>query len=266
MSLAFNRRKRVQIRRQNEPYVMKILISPNSKEMGNQAAATGASRIREAIARDGKAHIILATGASQFEVLSALLQQVIDWSLVTCFHLDEYIGLPITHPASFRKYLKERFADIASPAAFHLIDGEAEPITECARLGGLIAQHPIDVAFIGIGENAHVAFNDPPADFETDQAYLQVELDDACRKQQFNEGWFDTLELVPRQAISMSVKQILKSKHIICSVPDSRKAKAVQAVIEGPVTPEVPASILQQHISTTVFLDASAAALLDDTE
>ncbi len=245
---------------------MKILISPNSKEMSNQAATTGAARIREAITRNGKANIILATGVSQFDMLSALLQQGIDWSLVTCFHLDEYIGLPMTHPASFRKYLKDRFADIANPAAFHLIDGEAEPIAECARLGGLIAQHPIDVAFIGIGENAHLAFNDPPADFETDQAYLQVELDDACRKQQFNEGWFDTLNAVPKQAISMSVKQILKSKHIVCSVPDSRKASAVQAMIEGPVTAEVPASILQQHINTTVFLDTLAAALLDDTD
>lgn len=245
---------------------MKTLISPSSKEMGNQAASAGAARIHEAIILNGKANVILATGASQFEMLSALLDQGINWSLVTCFHLDEYIGLPMTHPASFRKYLKERFADKANPAAFHLIDGEAEPIAECARLGELIAKHPIDVAFIGIGENAHLAFNDPPANFETDKAYLPVELDNACRKQQFDEGWFNTLNAVPQQAISMSVKQILKSKHIICSVPDSRKASAVQAVIEGPVTSEVPASILQQHIRTTIFLDTLAAALLDNTE
>jgi glucosamine-6-phosphate deaminase len=241
---------------------MDIQIASSAKELGKMAASQGAAHINKAIDSRGSAAIILATGASQFETIAALLKHDVDWQKVTCFHLDEYIGLPITHPASFRKYLCERFANHAKPHAFHLIDGEAEPETECKRLGKLIAGFPIDVAFIGIGENAHLAFNDPPADFETMEAYLPVELDDACRAQQFKEGWFDSIEAVPRRAISMSVNQVLKSDHIVCSVPDKRKANAVRATVEGPITPQVPASILQRHDKTTMFLDEAAAELL----
>jgi glucosamine-6-phosphate deaminase len=188
----------------------------------------------------------------------------VDWNRVTAFHLDEYIGMPITHPASFRKYLKERFVDrLPQPlAAFHYINGEGDGAAECRRLNDIIAAHPIDVAFVGIGENGHLAFNDPPADFETDEPYLVVNLDEACRRQQLGEGWFPTLEDVPQQAISMSIRQILKADTILCSVPDARKAEAVRASLEGPVTPNVPASILQRHESTTVYLDVASAALL----
>lgn len=243
---------------------MEVEVHPDAKAMGQAAAASGAKLIRQAITERGSARIVVATGASQFEVLAALIQEPeIDWSVVTGFHLDEYIDLPITHEASFRKYLKERFVDHVPLKAFHYINGEGDPQAECDRVGELIGQGPIDVAFIGIGENAHVAFNDPPADFETTSPYIVVDLDDACRQQQFGEGWFPTFDAVPRQAISMSVQQILKSQAIMCSVPDERKAKAVQGAVEGDITNEVPASILQKHARTTLFLDEASASLLN---
>jgi glucosamine-6-phosphate deaminase len=243
---------------------MHLNIADNKQELGRRAASHGASLILEALNR-GSANIILATGASQFEMLGELVEQPdIDWSKVTVFHLDEYAGMPMSHPASFRKYLKERFVDqLSQPvAAFHYINAEEDCQAECRRLGELIAKHPIDVAFIGIGENGHLAFNDPPADFDTDQPYLVVELDEACRRQQAGEGWFPTLADVPTQAISMSIKQILKSRAIICSVPDQRKAEAVKNAVEGPVTNQVPASILQTHSQATIFLDPDSASLL----
>ena len=243
---------------------MQIKIANDKQELGRQAADLGAKHIRAAIARKGNANIILATGASQFEMLAALVQEEVDWPLVTCFHLDEYIGLSITHPASFRKYLKERFADKVSVREFYYIDGEMGTIAECRRLESLIKQYPIDVAFIGIGENGHLAFNDPPADFETEEAYLEVQLDEACRWQQLGEGWFKSLAEVPDRAISMSVRQILKAENIICTVPDERKAEAVKGAVEGPVTPLVPASVLQKHTQTTLFLDLHSASLLTD--
>jgi glucosamine-6-phosphate deaminase len=187
----------------------------------------------------------------------------IAWEKVTGFHLDEYLGLPMTHPASFRRYLKERLVDRLPLAAFHYISGDVDPVAECRRVGELIRRRPIDVAFIGIGENGHLAFNDPPADFETEEPYLVVELDDGCRRQQLGEGWFPALEAVPRRAISMSVRQILKSRSIVCTVPDRRKAEAVRGAVRGPVTPALPASILQTHPATTLFLDRAAAGLLE---
>jgi glucosamine-6-phosphate deaminase len=246
--------------------MMEVLIFKTKKEMGTKAAADGAELIRQAITERGSADIILATGASQFEMLAALVKENVNWSNVTGFHLDEYIGLPQTHPASFRKYLKERFVEKVPIKAFHFIDGENEPAAECQRVGKIIMQHPIDVAFVGIGENGHLAFNDPPADFETDEPYITVTLDEACRRQQLGEGWFKTLDDVPNQAISMSIQQILKSKTIICTVPDSRKAWAVKSVAEGKVTPDVPASILQQHPLTKLYLDGNSAALLEPNE
>lgn len=246
--------------------VMQIEIADNKHALGQAAAAKGARLIRAALDRKGAANIILATGASQFEMLAALVQADIDWTAVTCFHLDEYIGLPITHPASFRKYLKERFAEKVPVKHFIYIDGEAGVAAECQRLEDLIQVHPIDLAFIGIGENGHLAFNDPPADFATERAYIEVELDEACRRQQMGEGWFENLDAVPRKAISMSIRQILKAEHIICTVPDQRKAIAVQAAVEGPVTPLLPASILQQHERTTLFLDRDSASLLGRNE
>lgn len=233
---------------------MKIVVGADARACGRAAAAEGAPRIGE--------RVIWATGASQFEMLEALVGLPVDWGRVTGFHLDEYLGLPMSHPASFRRYLKERLVERVPLAAFHYIGGEGDPEAECRRVGGLIAAAPVDVAFIGIGENGHLAFNDPPADFETQAPYLVVELDEACRRQQLGEGWFPTLEAVPRRAISMSVRQILKSRAIICTVPDRRKAGAVRAAVKGPVTPRVPASILQTHPEVTLFLDRESASLL----
>lgn len=244
---------------------MDVRVFESKAGMGAAAAEAGAKTIRKQLEQHGKANIILATGASQFEMMSALVEEPeIDWSHVTCFHLDEYVGLSIDHPASFRKYLKERFVDQLpmAPAAFHFVDGETDPHRECDRLGALISKVEIDVAFIGIGENAHVAFNDPPADFDTEDPYIVVELDDACRNQQFCEGWFETLAAVPQTAISMSVKQILKSNQIICTVPDERKSEAVAKAVEGPVCEQVPASVLQRHDNLTLFLDGPAASRL----
>ncbi|MDN3654248.1 glucosamine-6-phosphate deaminase [Ferruginibacter paludis] len=245
---------------------MDVKIVASLVELGKTAGAVAAQLIHEAIAKNGTANIIMATGASQFETINQLIiEKDIDWSKVTMFHLDEYIGLPVTHPASFRKYLRERFLSKLPPLqAVYLIDGETNAAAECARLNDLIAQHPVDVALVGIGENGHLAFNDPPADFETDDPYIVVQLDAACRQQQLGEGWFKSLEEVPQQAISMSVKQILKSKNIICSVPDSRKATAVKNTIEQPVSNLYPASILQLHAGCTIYLDQYSAALLSN--
>jgi len=244
---------------------LKVLVAKTKKESGASAALLGAKLIREAIKKNGKASIIVATGASQFEMIEALIQSPrIDWTKVTAFHLDEYVGIPITHPASFRKYLWERFVSrLPLPlAAFHYINGEGDAKAECRRIGDLIAKHRIDVCFAGIGENGHLAFNDPPADFKTTAPYLVVKLDEACRKQQMGEGWFKTLQQVPAEAISMSIRQIMKSKAIICTVPDHRKAQAVRNCLAGKVTPLHPASILQRHSATTCFLDKASASLL----
>lgn len=227
----------------------------------------GAELIRESIAANDHANIIVATGASQFEMLAALVKEDLDWSKVTGFHLDEYVGMPQTHTASFRKYLKERFVDQVPIKEFHYIHGDAEsPTDECKRLGKIISGVQIDVAFVGIGENAHLAFNDPPADFEREEAYFVADLDVACRRQQLGEGWFASLEEVPKQAISMSVKQILKSKTIIASVPDERKALAVKNTVESEITPEVPGTILKSHSKTWVYLDKASASLLGEVE
>lgn len=242
---------------------MQIKVCSSPITLGCEAADEGAAKIRSAISDHGHATILVATGASQFETLAALVKAPdIDWSRVTGFHLDEYLGLSSSHGASFRKYLKERFVDLVPIGEFHYVNGENDAATECERLGDLIRDRQVDVAFIGIGENAHLAFNDPPADFDTQRPYLIVDLDEACRRQQHGEGWFDELSDVPKQAISMSVSQIMKSKHIVCSVPDARKAHAVQLATEGPITPAVPASILQSHESITLYLDPPAASLI----
>ena len=239
---------------------MEVAVFDTKAELGKAAAKKGASLITEAIARVGKANIILATGASQFEMLGTLIKEEVDWSRVTAFHLDEYIGIPLTHPASFRKYLKERFVDKVPLKAFHYIDGEVDSKVECERLGKLIGQLDIDVAFVGIGENAHLAFNDPPADFKTETPYIIVELDKACRQQQFNEGWFPSVEAVPERAISMSVNYILKSTSIICTVPGERKAVAVKNTIENDITSNIPASALKSHPSVFLFLDLDSSS------
>jgi glucosamine-6-phosphate deaminase len=241
-----------------------IRVFDTKGELGQAAAERAAAAIGEAIARVGEARVIAATGASQFEFLDALVATPgIDWGRVEMFHLDEYVGLPETHPASFRRYLRERIVERVRPRVFHFLAGDAgDPAAECRRVGTLLARAPVDVAFVGIGENGHLAFNDPPADFETEEPYLVVELDEACRRQQLGEGWFPGLAEVPRRAISMSIRQILKSREILCVVPDARKARAVRDCLEGEVSPFHPSSILQSHPATTVYLDRDSAALL----
>ncbi len=243
---------------------MKIKIAQSPQELGRAAGSVAAQLIRDAIESNGIANIILATGASQFETVDQLIaEKEIDWSKVVMFHLDEYIGLPVTHPASFRKYLKERFLVKVSPLkAVYLVNGETDAKAECKRLGDLISSNPIDIALVGIGENGHLAFNDPPANFDTEEPFIIVHLDELCRKQQLDEGWFRSLEEVPQQAISMSIKQIMKSKAIICSVPDNRKAKAVKNTLEQTVSNLYPASILQMHADCRFFLDKDSAAML----
>ncbi len=244
--------------------VEKIIFKTKS-QLGAAAAKLATELIRNAIQARGQANITLATGASQFEVLEHLAaEKDIDWSKVVMFHLDEYIGLGAVHPASFRKYLKERFVDrVGTLKAMHLVNGDAaDPQQECRRLGKLIAASGIDVTLAGIGENGHLAFNDPPADFKTEEPYIIVRLDEKCRKQQLGEGWFETLDDVPTSAISMSIRQIMKSAALIVSVPDRRKAEAVKNTLEGPVTPNCPASVLQQHNNCTILLDEESASLL----
>lgn len=243
---------------------MQIFVFPTKMEMAQAAAARAAELLVDAIARQGQASFVAATGASQFEFLGGLTSTSgIDWSRTTMFHLDEYVGLPETHSASFRRYLKERLIDRVHPGVVHLIRGDAPDVqAECRRLNRLIADHDIDVAFVGIGENGHLAFNDPPADFEVEDPYIVVELDDDCRRQQMGEGWFASLDEMPRRAISMSIKQIMRSQAIVCTVPDGRKARAVYQCFTGEVSPFSPASILRQHARADIFLDADAASLL----
>jgi glucosamine-6-phosphate deaminase len=246
---------------------MNIKLLPNREAVGLAAAETAAGLLRETIKKSGQARIIVATGASQLVFLKALASAPgIEWARVELFHLDEYVGLPMSHPASFRKYLLERFIKPAGLQRYHLLDGEGEAAAVCRHAGIELKRAPIDMAFVGIGENGHLAFNDPPADFETDEPYLVVELDRACQQQQVAEGWFQDISEVPQQAISMSIRQILRAQKILCSVPGERKALAVKACLNGPVSPAAPASILQTHPDVTVFLDPASAALLPPPE
>ena len=245
---------------------MKIVIGKDKLDMARRAADAAAGKIREAIAARGEARIIVATGASQFEFLAALVAEPgIDWSKVTGFHLDEYLGLSVTHKASFRGYMRERLVSKTPQPmkAFVEVNGEAEDVgAELARLEALVRESPVDVACIGIGENGHIAFNDPPADFDAKAAYAVVDLDEKCRMQQVGEGWFASLDDVPRQAFSMTVPQIMSARAIVCTVPDSRKADAVAGAVDGPLTNMCPASVLRRHPDCTMFLDPPAAAKL----
>ncbi len=244
---------------------MRRIVLEDREALGKHAAQLGAEHIRDALRRKGEASIILATGASQFNTLSYLVTEPnVEWSRVTMFHLDEYIGLSDQHPASFRRYLRERFVQkVPSLKAVHWINGDAPDVeAEALRLDKLILGTLPDVAMVGIGENGHLAFNDPPADFTTEKPYIVVELDEACRRQQMGEGWFDSIDAVPRRAISMSVNQIMKSPALVVTVPDRRKAEAVRNTVTGPVTPEVPASVIQKHPECVLVLDAAAASLL----
>lgn len=245
---------------------MKIIYKPDPRDSGAMAAKAGADKLREALRQKDEVNIILATGLSQFAMLSALREFAdIAWERVNAFHLDEYIGLPIRHPASFRKVLWQEFAcRLPVPLkSFAWIDGEADPETERKRLSDAIARHPIDVGFIGIGENGHLAFNDPPADFATAEPYLIVTLDEGCRKQQMGEGWFKTMDEVPARAVSISIPQILKSKALIVTCPDQRKAEAVKNTVKAEIDSRFPSSILRSHPDCALYLDKGSASLLD---
>ena len=245
---------------------MTIDVSDNKNEMGSRAADQAAAIICAAIAERNEARVIFASAASQFEFIEALLAHAeIDWSKVCGFHLDEYVGLAADHPASFRRFLKERLlAKLPCPVKrFTFVGGDApDTAAECARLEAAIREKPVDLACIGIGENGHIAFNDPPADFETDAAYAVVALDEVCRRQQVGEGWYPNLDAVPTHAFSMTVPQILAAREIVVVVPDDRKAKAVSMAVDGPLTNMCPSSILRTHPRCTLFLDKPAASLL----
>ena len=244
---------------------MRIKVFDDKASLSKAAAEHAATAIRGAIAKHGQARVIAATAASQLEFLDSLTKVTgIDWRRVEVFHLDEYIGLPISHPGSFRKMLLEQLVGKAGIKKYHLLEGDAaDPVEVIRRIGKELASAPVDVAFLGIGENGHIAFNDPPANLSTEEPYIIVTLDEACRRQQVGEAWFADLSAVPTQAISMSVRQILKSKEILAVVPDTRKAQAVKACLEGQVSPMAPASILRTHANATVYLDKSSASLLN---
>jgi glucosamine-6-phosphate deaminase len=245
---------------------MEMRVFCTKMQMAQAAADKAAALLREAIARQGQAVFVAATGASQFEFLQALTSAPgVDWSKTTMFHLDEYTGIPDSHPASFRRYLRERLVERVHPGKVHFIQGDAPDLkAEVRRLNGLIAAQDVDVALVGIGENGHLAFNDPPADFEVSDPYIVVELNEACRRQQLGEGWFPSLEDVPRRAVSMSIRQIMRARALVCTAPDKRKAQAVHDCFTGAVTPLHPASILREHPQAHIFLDADAASLLGE--
>ena len=243
---------------------MRLKVFNDKITLGRAAAEQAATAIRRAISERGEARIIAATAASQLEFLDALTKASgIDWTKVEAFHLDEYIGIPITHPGSFRKMLMEQLVVKTGIRRYHLLAGDAaEPAAVVREIGTQLASAPIDIAFLGIGENGHIAFNDPPADFNTEEPYIIVNLDEACRQQQVGEAWFADLSQVPKQALSMSAKQILKAKEILAVVPDKRKAGAVKACFEGEISPMAPASILRRHPNATVYLDTNSASML----
>ena len=243
---------------------MRLKVFNDKITLGRAAAEQAATAIRRAISERGEARIIAATAASQLEFLDELTKASgIDWTKVEAFHLDEYIGIPITHPGSFRKMLMEQLVLKTGIRQYHLLAGDAaEPAAVVREIGTQLASAPIDIAFLGIGENGHIAFNDPPADFNTEEPYIIVNLDEACRQQQVGEAWFADLSQVPKQALSMSAKQILKAKEILAVVPDKRKARAVKACFEGEISPMAPASILRRHPNATVYLDTNSASML----
>jgi glucosamine-6-phosphate deaminase len=243
---------------------MRLKVFNDKITLGRAAAEQAATAIRRAISERGEARIIAATAASQLAFLDALTKASgIDWTKVEAFHLDEYIGIPITHPGSFRKMLMEQLVVKTGIRQYHLLAGDAaEPAAVVRQIGTQLASAPIDIAFLGIGENGHIAFNDPPADFNTEEPYIMVTLDEACRQQQVGEAWFADLSQVPKQALSMSAKQILKAKEILAVVPDKRKARAVKACFEGEISPMAPASILRRHPNATVYLDTNSASML----
>ncbi len=241
---------------------MQVIIKENPEELGRAAAKYCSGVLKKAIEENGTARLILSTGASQFDTIKALVQEDVDWSCVEMFHLDEYIDMPETHPASFRRYLKERFAGLVHLKKAHYVNGQGDIKENIRVLEEEIRKAPIDLALIGIGENAHIAFNDPPADFDTKKAFIVVQLDEKCRNQQFREGWFKSLDEVPKQALSMTVHQMMQSRVIVSCVPYQVKAEAVRDTLENELTNMIPATMLKQHDNWSLFLDRESASLL----
>lgn len=243
---------------------MKLIISKTKEELGKLSAKHAAKRIKEAIEKQGYARILLSTGASQFPFFDEFVKEDIDWSRVEMFHLDEYVGITDAHPASFKRYLTDRFVDKVKPGRAHLIDGSRNPDETIAELTALLWEKPVDVGLIGIGENAHIAFNDPPADFTDERAYKVVTLDERCLKQQVGEGWFKSVEETYKQAISMTCSQIMKCKTIISVVPYAVKAEAVYKTLTTELSPLVPATLLKQHADFSLYCDADSASMLTE--
>lgn len=242
---------------------MRLRVFEGRESLAKAAAEQASLAIQDAIRDKGTARIIAASAASQFEFLEALTALPgVNWTRVELFHLDEYIGLPMTHPASFCRFLQDRLISKTGIGNYHLLDGKKDPAETIQRAGQAISAAPIDVAFVGIGENGHLAFNDPPADFATDKPFIVVNLDEACRRQQVGEGWFANLDAVPSRAISMSVRQVLKSREILALVPGPKKAEAIKACFDGPISPNAPSSILRTHPNATIYLDRESAARL----
>lgn len=241
---------------------MKLVVCNSTNELGKKSAIQAAAAINEAIAEKGIARILLSTGASQFPFFEEFVKQNIDWSKVEMFHLDEYVGISEEHPASFKRYLLDRFVLKVNPGKVHLIDGSRDPQETIAELTALLNERPVDVGLIGIGENAHIAFNDPPADFNDTRAYKVVTLDERCLQQQIGEGWFKNVDETYKQAISMTCPQIMKCNTIISVVPYKVKAEAVYNTLTRELTPEVPATLLKEHADCTLYCDADSAALL----
>jgi len=242
---------------------MKVKVFKDSVELGKNAAVFAAEILNQAIREKGNARLVLSTGASQLDTLKELVKQDVDWDKVEMFHLDEYVGLEKTHPASFRKYLEERFINIVHPGKVHLVETEGDIKENIEKLTREIRKEPVDLALVGIGENSHIAFNDPPADFSTVEAYIVVDLAETCKAQQMNEGWFASIDEVPKQAVSMSVYQIMQSQVILSCVPDKRKAQAIKWTLENEVQNLYPATILRNHPNTVIFLDEDSASLVD---
>lgn len=243
---------------------MKLIVHNTKEELGLASAKHAASLIGEAIEKQGYARILLSTGASQFPFFTEFVKQPIDWSKVEMFHLDEYVGISEEHPASFKRYLLDRFVNVVNPKCAHLINGQKNPEETIAELTALLNEKPVDVGLIGIGENGHIAFNDPPADFEDQRAYKVVTLDERCLQQQIGEGWFKNVDETYKQAISMTCSQIMKCKSIISVVPYKVKAEAIYNTLTRDLTPEVPATLLKQHADCTIYCDKDSAALLTD--
>ena len=243
---------------------MKLIISNTKEELGNASAIHAAKLVNDAIAKQGYARILLSTGASQFPFFVEFVKQDIDWSKVEMFHLDEYVGISEEHPASFKRYLLDRFVNVVNPKCAYLINGQKNPEETIAEFTALLNEKPVDVGLIGIGENGHIAFNDPPADFDDQRAYKVVTLDERCLQQQIGEGWFKNVDETYKQAISMTCSQIMKCKSIISVVPYKVKAEAIYNTLTRDLTPEVPATLLKQHMDCTIYCDKDSASLLTD--